>query len=102
LVFGSWAGWPLKLKGFVNELVLNREWIKQCSSTRIVLFLGFKHISHYIVLNCLVNDMHNNATATCDDWTATTGQGGSKSRAGLSWPQGGGGGGGGMKKTGCR
>jgi hypothetical protein len=38
------------------------------------------------------------ATATCDDWTATTGQGGSKPRAGLSWPQGFSGGmGGGMK-----
>lgn len=40
------------------------------------------------------------ANATCDDWTATTGQGGSKPRAGMSWPQSFGGGGfgfGGMK-----
>jgi hypothetical protein len=35
-------------------------------------------------------------TATCDDWTATTGQGGSKPRAGLSWPQNFGGGSGGF------
>jgi hypothetical protein len=27
------------------------------------------------------------STATCDDWTSTTGRGGSKPRAGLSWPQ---------------
>ncbi len=38
-------------------------------------------------------------TATCDDWTSTSGRGGSKPRAGLSWPQnfGGMGGFGGMK-----
>jgi hypothetical protein len=28
-----------------------------------------------------------NSNSTCDDWTSTSGQGGSKPRAGMSWPQ---------------